>query len=512
MGATNDSARSAYNERSINLIKGSIVDPSIPSSRAGKSPLHHYLAVLNREAWLILVVTAVTLAGAALFAFTKDPMYRASMTMTVTESTTGRDPTSELANTELMQTVSQLLKSHIVADRVIRNLGLDTTPSKFLKRLHSSYTPGSSVLKITFDSKSKASAAAVLAEVGEVYDDLVREKLGPRAAPRGSALPEVDVEVFDTPHTGSEAISPRPVRTLAFAGVLGLALGIGLAFLREGLDEKIRSRGDAEQWFSAPVIATLPRRLRGGRKASVAEARSANPALVSAVEVLRANLLYARPQALGRSLLVTSPMAQEGKSFVAANLAFALASSGEDVIGIDADLRRPALHRYLGADLGRGGLSEVFAGRLGVEEALQQIWLPETVAQSQDGRRRVSGRQAPPRESSPNGEGRLRVLTAGPRSGASRDPATIVSGERVRELIAYLRENADLVIFDGPPLFIAEAFPLAIQADSVLLVARQGQTTREKARSAQSTLAGLGVEHLAVVLTDADPIDDYRYR
>ena len=76
----------------------------------------------------------------------------------------------------------------------------------------------------------------------------------------------------------------------------------------------------------------------------------------------------------------------------------------------------------------------------------------------------------------------------------------------------YLRANADFVIFDGPPLFIAEAFPLAIQSDRVLLVARQGRTTRERARLAQSTLAGLGVEHVAVVLTDSDPIDDYRYR
>ena len=464
---------------------------------------------MNREAWLILIVTAVTIGIAAVVTFRQDPMYRASMTMTVKQDNPGKDAAGELAGTELMQTVSQLLKSQIVADRVIQNLNLDTTPSKFLKRLHSSYTPGSSVLNITFDSKSRSSASEVLGEVGDVYDELVEQKLGPGAAVPGSNLPEVDVQEFDPPHTASEAISPKPVRTLAFAGVLGLALGIGLAFLREGLDEKVRSRSDAEQWFGAPVIATLPKRLRGGRKATVEEARSSNPALVSALEVLRANLLYSRPQALGRSLLVTSPMPQEGKSFVAANLAYALASSGEDVIGIDADLRRPALHRYLAADLQKGGLSEVLSGRLGVEQALQQIWLPEASAQDQDGREPGQSR---PRERSANGEGRLRVLTAGPRSGSSRDPGTIVTADRVEELIDYLRANASFVIFDGPPLFVAEAFPLAIQSDGVLLVAREGKTTRERALSAQSTLAGLGVEHLAVVLTDSDPIDDYRYR
>lgn len=499
-------------ERQI-VLQGSNVDPSIPSSRA-TSPLNHYLAVLNRQAWLILLVTALTVAIAAVVTFTKNPLYRASMKMVVTQSSSGTDPTGEFGSTELMQTMTNILHSEIVADRVIRDLGLETSPSKFSKRFHSSFTPGSSVLDISFDSNDKQAAAAVLGRAAVVYDELVRNKLGERpsgGSQRGSALPVVNVELVDPPHTAPEAISPKPVRTLAFAGVLGLALGIGLAFLREGLDERVRSRGDAEQWFGAPVIATLPRRLRGGRKATVVEARSANPALVAAVEVLRANLLYARPPEFGRSLLVTSPMPGEGKSLVSANLAYALASSGEDVICIDADLHRPALHRYLGADLGVGGLSEILAGRLEVEDALQQVWLPQQVASSVDGRAGQPG-TATARTTATNGGGRLRVLTAGPRSGGSRDPGTIVNGERVEELIENLRADADFVIFDGPPLFVAEVFPLAIKSDRVLVAARQGRTTRDKARSAQSTLAGLGVEQVSVVLTDAAPIDDYRYR
>jgi capsular polysaccharide biosynthesis protein/Mrp family chromosome partitioning ATPase len=495
----------------ILLSQGSTVEPTIPSSRAGTSSLNHYLAVLKRQAWLIALVTVLTMAIAAAVTLTKEPMYRASMKMVVSESTSGTDPTGEFGSTELMQTMTNLLHSQVVADRTINDLGLDTTPSRFAKRLHSSFTPGSSVLDISFDSNDKKSAAEVLGRVSTVYDQLVRDKLGERtntALPRETVLPVVNVELFDPPHTASKPISPRPVRTLAFAGILGLAFGIGLAFLREGIDERVRSRGDAEQWFGAPVIAALPRRLRGGRRIPVVDARAANPELVAAIDVLRGNLLYARQTELSRSLLVTSPMPQEGKSFVAANLAFALASSGEDVVCVDADLRRPTLHSYLGADRDLGGLSEILSGRLEVEDALQQIWLP--VVQSQDG---APGGNGPSRRANrSSSDGRLRVLTAGARSGASRDPGTIVSGERVEDLIEYLQANADFVIFDGPPLFVAEAFPLAIKSDRVLLVARQGRTTREKARSAQSTLAGLGVEHVAVVLTDAAPIDDYRYR
>jgi receptor protein-tyrosine kinase len=509
------SMNSAYNGKQSPVVQDRPVDPSIPSSRAGTSPLNQYLAVLNRQAWLILLVTAVTVAIAAALTLTKSPMYRASMTMGVTQSTTPGQP-GEFGNADLMQTVTSILHSQLLADRVIDDLNLNTTPSRFGKRLHSSFAPGSAVLDMTFDSGSKRSAAVVLGQIGTVFDERVQELYGEKtnsAVPPDSALPVVDVKVVDTPHTASKAISPKPVRTLAFAGVLGLAFGIALAFLREGLDERIRNRNDAEQWLGAPVIATLPRRLRRGRKATVVEARDANPALVASVEVLRANLLYAQPPELGRSLLVTSPMPAEGKSLVAANLAYALALSGDDVICVDADLRRPSLHRYFGLERSTGGVSEVFAGRLQVDEALREIRLIESVARNRvDGRAAGGPGQGSTTVSVESGEGRLRVLTAGTMSGPSRDPGTIINGERVQDMIDQMRQEADFVIFDGPPLFVAEVFPLAIKSDRVLVVARQGRTTREKARSAQSTLSGLGVANVSVVLTDAAAIDDYRYR
>jgi tyrosine-protein kinase len=508
------SMHSNYNGKQNPLVQERAIEPSIPSSsRASTSALNQYLAVLNRQAWLILLVTGVTIAIAAALTLTKSSVYRASMTMGVTQSTTPGQP-GAFGSTDLMQTVTSILHSQLLAQRVIDDLNLRTTPSKFLKRLHSSFAPGSPVLNITFDSGSKRAAAAVLGQVGTDFDARVEELYGSKtnsAGPEDSALPVVDVTQFDNPHTASKPISPKPVRTLAFAGVLGLAFGIALAFLREGLDERVRSRSDAEHWLGAPVIATLPKRLRGGRKSTVVESRDANPALVASVEVLRANLLYAQPLELGRSLLVTSPMPAEGKSLVAANLAYAHALSGADVICVDADLRRPSLHRYFGLERTTGGVSEVFTGQLEIDEALREIRLTQALARTPvDGRGTHGPTAAAVRDES--GEGRLRVLTAGAKSGTVRDPGTVVNGERVQYMIDQMSQDADFVIFDGPPLFVAEVFPLAIKSDRVLIVARQGRTTREKARSAQSTLSGLGVTHPSVVLTDAAAIDDYRYR
>jgi len=508
--------RTTYNGKQPFRVQESVIEPTIPSSRASTSALNQYLAVLNRQAWLILLVMGVTIAIAAALTLRKSPVYRATMPMGVTQVSAPDQP-GQFGDTELLQTMTSLLHSQIVAGRVITGLNMKTTPTRFLRRLHSSFDPSSSVINISFDSGSTRSATTVLAEVGRVFDQRVDELYGQGANPalpgQTSTHPIVDVTKYDNPVAASKPISPRPVRTLAFAGVLGLVFGIALAFLREGLDERIRSRSDAEDWLGAPVIATLPRRLRGGRRATVVQARAANPALVASVEVLRANLLYAQPLEVGRSLLVTSPMPAEGKSLVAANLAYALAMSGEDVVCIDADLRRPSLQRYFDLDRDATGVSEVFMGRADLEDSLREITLTEAVSRTPvEGPQLVAHGQAASPVALESGEGRLRVLTAGARSGASRDPGSIVNGERIQDIIDQLRSETDFVIFDGPPLFVAEAFPLAIKADRVLIVARQGRTTREKARSAQSTLAGLGVTSASVVLTDAAAIDDYRYR
>jgi capsular polysaccharide biosynthesis protein len=137
---------------------------------------------------LILLVTAVTIAIAAALTLRKSPVYRASMTMGVTQSTTPGQP-GEFGSTELMQTVTGILHSQLLADRVIDDLNLNTTPSKFGKRLRSGFTPGSAILDITFDSGNKRSAAVVLGQIGTVLTNASRSYTAKRRTPpcRGTA-------------------------------------------------------------------------------------------------------------------------------------------------------------------------------------------------------------------------------------------------------------------------------------------------------------------------------------
>ncbi len=179
----------------------------------------------------------------------------------------------------------------------------------------------------------------------------------------------------------------------------------------------------------------------------------------------------------------------------------ALALAGQEVICVESDLHRPTLHQLLGVSEPATGLVDVLERRIRLEDALREVELV----------RLLSGNDAKSTVRTELG-GRLRLLPAGALP--PTDPTAVMSQERTAELVKELSERAGYVIFDSPPLLSAgEVLPLALAVDSVLLVARQGRTTREDAETLRTTLEGLGVRKLAIVLTDArEPVSDYAYR
>lgn len=470
-----------------------------------ESPLHHYLYVLRRQAWLIILIPVIAVAGAAILVSQQEKIYRSSMKIVVVQS--GGEVQPEFGNLALMQTMRDLLENNVVSTSVIRKLNLDTTPEKLQKRLRASFAPDSAVLDVKLDWPDKRKAVEILNEVAAVYTKLVDTELGVRSSGdatvlgRRSNLPVIGASVFDPAHLEPGTVAPKPVRTLGFAGILGLALGLVLAFLRESLDLRIRGRSEAEEAFGAPVIGTLPRGTLGKPPPGTSPNGRRDEALVEAMRVLSVKVELSQAALDGPAILVTSAVNDEGKSTVAANLGAALAIGGKDVVCIEADMRKPQLSRYLGVEPRSRGLAEVLQGEIEPEEALQRVRL---FAPSLDGaaRSRVPLGGAEP-------DGRLRVLTAGQ---VTADPAGLITPESTGSLIAKLRDTAQFVIFDSAPLLlIADAIPPALQSDSVLVVAREGKTTKDKAEAMREMLDSLGVRTTAVVLTEARAVESYGY-
>lgn len=191
-----------------------------------------------------------------------------------------------------------------------------------------------------------------------------------------------------------------------------------------------------------------------------------------AYRTLRTNLEFFSLDEPIRTLVVTSPGAEEGKSTVLANLAVTLAQGGKRVILADCDLRRPTQHTLFGLDNATG---------------LTTMMLNEA-AQS----------DPPLRETSVDG---LRVLPAGP---PPPNPAELLGSRRMKETVAALLEQADVLLFDAPPvLAVTDALVLAVQTDGVLLVVKAGGTRREHVQQARERLERVNARIVGAVLNNA---------
>jgi polysaccharide biosynthesis transport protein len=455
--------------------------------------------ILRRQAWIVVLVPLVTLAATFALLESRDPVYRASTTIVVgTRARSDLPPT--LGTSGVTRTMTNLLESDVIARTVIRRHRLKVSVEKFLKDLKVEVLPDTSVIQVKYDSTNPRLALSVVSEINRIFTQQVADTLGTDSA-GGSGRPgssfKLIVRNFDPPHIEPDPIARNPITSLLFAGLAGVVLGVLLAVARESLDSRIRGRRDAEVWFGAPVLGALPKGMNrrpppgviGAPPGGQEDRRSAS------LDLLRARIQFTQRGngSGGATILVTSTGASSGKAAVTANLAASLARAGERVICVDANLRRPTLHRYMGLPTQAPGLVDVLEASVDLDDALVRI---ELAPPSPDGENGAKPSAA---------KGRLDVL----RGGSEPSRQDLLTPEAVEALLAQLRERADYVVFDSPTLLVSDFFPLAVQSDNILLVARRGRTTKAQAESARETLARLGVENVGVVLMDVPSGDGY---
>lgn len=471
--------------------------------------LQHYLAVMRRQAWLIAVTVSLAVTAAVVVVNLMDPVYRATSKIVVGQGGGVFQP--QFGNTvePFTQTMTHLLESDVVATQVIERLDLDTTPKELLEDLTVTSRPESSVLDVSYESKDTEEAIAVLEQVGIVFTETIDERLGAATGgvnAQGGAIAPITARVFDPAHLQPDPVSPKPLRAIGLAGLLGVVLGVVLAFVRESLDDRIRGERDARTALRAPVIGSLPKGMRSVASAYRLGSHRASKAL-EALSLLRANIEFSQAGLTGPTTLVTSALPEEGKSTVAASLAASLAIAGHDVICVEADLRRPMLHEQFAVRPGGGrGLVDVVEGKKDLELCLYEVPLVSFKA-TQNGHSAFAGRNRRSRVATLTGadshlsRGRLRVLFSGQLEG---DPSHLLTAERVDDLIGQLRGLGEFVIVDTPPmLLVGDAFPLVRAVDNIVAVVREGHTTRRSAEALRATLDALGGRNVSVVLTYA---------
>ena len=326
-----------------------------------------------------------------------------------------------------------------------------------------------------------------------LYEGLL-EKLkeaGVTAGLRSNNIRSVDVA--RVPTVPSE---PNVPRNLSFALALGLTTGIGLAFLLEGIDNTVRTPEQAQIISSLPSLGMIPLGSRivsegtSKQRLSVTSSKEVvelvtqsrpQSQMAESYRALRTSLLLTSLGAPPKVILVTSALPQEGKTTTSINTAVVLAQKGTRVLLIDADLRRPSIHKTLGMGP-KTGLSNVLTGNATLQQTIVRSNILPT----------------------------LFVLPAGP---PPPNPAELLASSNMKDVLAELREQYDHIVVDTPPtLSVTDAVVMSTRADAVVLVIRSGQTTKQALRRSRELLMQVNARIAGVLLNAVDlSSPDYYY-
>jgi capsular exopolysaccharide synthesis family protein len=288
-------------------------------------------------------------------------------------------------------------------------------------------------------------------------------------------------------------IKPNKVLNIGLSLLIGLALGVGLAFFLEYLNNTINTAEDVERFVQLPALGAIPslqslakNRMLGGLgngngKQSAAltapnnELLSGHEPISSFAEsyrALRTSLLLSSAEHAPRTMLITSSHPAEGKTTIVANTAISLAQTGAKVLVLDADMRRPRCHKILNAK-NDSGLSTFLSRDIRLEGAIQEHDIPN-----------------------------LYVLPAGP---VPPNPSELLSSIKLRILVSELEDRFDHIIIDSPPVIhVTDALIISPHVDGVVIVVKGGQTPREAVMRAKQALLDVNAKIFGVVLNCVD--------
>ncbi len=481
--------------------------------------LEQALAILRRR-WPLIALCFVLVAGSAFF-FSKQQTKRYTATASLvfnnnqtSQLVAGLPASAGIEPKAQQDTNVKLLEIGPTAAQTARRVGRGLTEKGVKEQVAITPEGESNVVDLEATSPSP-SLAAVLANTyanefvaNQLQSNhryftsalaLVEKQLGAlsaqqRSGPQGldlqnraqslailAELQSGNVQLAQAASVPSAPSSPKTSRNTALGAILGLLLGVGLAFLIERLDRRIKDPSDLERIYALPLLGTVPEsgayRRHSPQQAGEAPA-PLPPAEMEVFRMLRARLRYFNVDRDLRLVLVTSAASGDGKTTIVQDLAEAAASMGSRVLIVEADLRRPSIATRLGVRPAPG-LTEVLISACEVEGAVQPVSGVGDELQAQ-------GRA-----------GEVSVLVAGT---IAPNPAELVESKAIERVLEWAAGEYDLVLIDSPPLAVVpDAIPLLRKVDGVVIVSRLRKNTRDGAARLRDELSSLGAPMLGVV-------------
>ncbi|MBA3942947.1 MAG: polysaccharide biosynthesis tyrosine autokinase [Herpetosiphonaceae bacterium] len=508
-----------------------------------RSILGDYFAMLRHWAWLLVTIAVIFGTTAYVVSDHQPRVYQASTTILVDEAKANADYQSTLLDERRAQTYAQLLTTEQLLTTVIQKLGLhmttrqlgsmvavkvvrdtqlimlqvrDTDPQRAARLANTLATTladqtqntRASRFGISKDSlqqqmsgldkqihQTEASLAqaqtnndkakqdqlqASLTQYRSIYANLLQNdvQLQLAEAQSSSSISQADPAIADT-----RPVAPRIAYNALIAAILGVVLAAGSVLLKESLDDSVKNPEALSVALGLPILGLIARIDRTKRSGLIVVEQPRSP-VSEAFRVLRTNFQFTGVDRPIRTLLVTSPSQDEGKSTLCANIAAVLAQSGQQVMLVDGDLRRPTQHKLFELT-NRSGLSELF------KQPLSEL---ENVIR----RTSIKG---------------VSLVTAG---AIPPNPAELIGSEKMRGILQQLQTQADIVLIDTPPVTpVTDAVVLAQRVDGVVLVVRSDVTKMSACQQAVAQLQHVGANVIGLVINDISPRRaryEYAYR
>ncbi len=435
--------------------------------------LRDYVRLLRRRWRLIALCALLGIAAALATTLSQAKVYTASFQFFVsaqgspaTASGSGdisNAYTGGLFTQQRVKSYADVLQSPRLGELVAKDLGLKRSPASLARQVTATAPLDTVLINLSVKDKSPLLAQRIAQSIGVQFPRVVETLEKPT---NGGPAP-VKVSVIQPAALPGTPTSPKPKLNLALGLLVGLAVGIGGAVLRETLDTSVKSPDQAEELVGAPMLGAISFDAEAPKNPLVVHT-APNSARSEAFRQMRTNLQFVDIEHALRSVVVTSSVPGEGKSTTTCNLSLSLAQAGVRVILVEGDLRRPRVAEYMGLE-GAVGLTSVLLGRVPLEDALQ-----------------------------PWGDGILQVLPSGP---LPPNPSELLGSAGMEQLLRRLEGLADIVLIDAPPLLpVTDAAVLGAMTSGVLMLVRSNRTNIEQVKRATTTANAVGATVLGVIL------------
>jgi capsular exopolysaccharide synthesis family protein len=496
--------------------------------------LHDRLDVIRRRKWTVLLAVIIVPAAAIAYSLHQPARYSARADVLLGQPSSVQSvsgSTSDILAVQdpqrVVDTETALAREPEVAHRVVTSLGLgDRTAEEFLAQSSVSAQTDTNLLSFEVNDRSRRDAVRLTnayanqfaafvhqLDTGALYTALARvqdriallNKTSPKSVVLASLLDKAEqlqtelalqtsnASVVRTASTATQT-EPQPVRNGILAVLLGLVLGIALAFLREALDTRVKTAAEVGAILRLPLLARIPRAPRRIRLNDriVMLAGSDGP-YAEPYRMLRTNLEFANLDHKAKTIMITSALEQEGKSTTAANLAVALAKAGKKVALVDLDLRRPFINRFF--DLKNApGLTEVALGHVPLDSALTELVVSDKYA---------------PMNGKPHPANTLLVLTSGQ---IPLDPGEFVASQALPPVLAGVAAKVEFVIVDSPPvLHVGDTLALSAVVDGIVVVTRLDLVRKRTLAELHRTLDRCPAVKLGFVAASAQADEEAGY-